>query len=242
MPVPDPHPDEIVASLKKSDLPTIVVEGRLDSYVYKYLERQTGASVLPVGGRNSLLQVLKRRSEFLRLPCAFVADRDMWLFTGVPAEAAGGDLVLTDGYSIENDIYRDSELWKLLTPNQSSIFDKECREVCRWFSYAAAQWCNGQAPQLDHHPRRMVGGGALTAPFIATTGFVTECPTRFPPIVADPLKYLRGKTLVDLLLKVLVENGGPTHHRASSLMEVGSIRPGRLLTSLSESVAVILGR
>ena len=115
MPVPVPTVDELVATLRRSRLPTIVVEGRDDMRIYRWIEPRVSnvdTSVLPVGGRNKLLSIYERRNEYSQLPVAFLADRDMWLFSGIPEQY--NHIIWTLGYSIENDIYSGSELENLL--------------------------------------------------------------------------------------------------------------------------------
>ena len=107
MPVPSPTVEELVAALRRSALPTVVVEGQEDMRIYRWVEERLGsrtANVLPAGGREKLFSVFRRRQEFADLPVAFVADRDMWLFSGIPPDY--GEILWTQGYSVENDPVR----------------------------------------------------------------------------------------------------------------------------------------
>ena len=100
MPAPNLTVDEIVAYLSRSQLPTVVVEGKDDMRIYGWAEARVGntkAYVLATGGRNTLLAVYQRRNEFANLPVAFVADRDLWLFSEIPADYH--DVIWTQGYS-----------------------------------------------------------------------------------------------------------------------------------------------
>ena len=103
MPVPNPTVDELVTTLQRSQLPTVVVEGKDDMRIYRWIEERIGtikANVYPVGNtENKLLRVYKRRNEYAHLPIAFVADRDMWLFSRIPSCYHG--IIWTQGYSIE---------------------------------------------------------------------------------------------------------------------------------------------
>ena len=105
MPAPQPTVDELVAMLGHAELPTVIVEGKDDMRIYRWVEGRVGsqnANVLPAGGRENLLSVYQRRNEFTHLPVAFVADRDLWLFSGIPE--IYHDIIWTLGYSIENDL------------------------------------------------------------------------------------------------------------------------------------------
>ena len=135
MPTPYLTVEELVATLRNSDLPTVIVEGQDDMRIYRWVEERLGsrtANVLPTGGRPNLLSVYERRREFLDLPVAFVADQDMWLFSGIPTEYGG--VIWTEGYSIENDLYADADLEKLLEPRGGprapTTAGCRCRVVC----------------------------------------------------------------------------------------------------------------
>lgn len=126
-----PSVDEIVASLKNTSLPTVLVEGRDDMTTYRWIENRLGiqnANVLPCGGRDKLFAVYNRQTEFRHLKCAFLADRDMWLFDTTCSQY--GSIVFTKGYSIENDILDDSHVADLLSPQRkrhSETLPPPCR-------------------------------------------------------------------------------------------------------------------
>ena len=112
MPRSDMTVDECVAALHRTYLPTVIVEGKDDMQIYQWTERRVGiqnANVLPVGGKETLLAVYERRNEYAHLPVAFVADKDLWLFSGIPPDYP--DIIWTEGYSIENDLTQ-MPIWK----------------------------------------------------------------------------------------------------------------------------------
>lgn len=74
MPVQVMTVDELVASLRRTTLPTVLVEGSDDMNVYRWIEDRLDpaqVSILTCGGRNTLLQVYERRAEFSRLNHTF---------------------------------------------------------------------------------------------------------------------------------------------------------------------------
>ena len=71
--------DEIIETLKRSSLTTVLVEGVDDVMIYRWLEDEIGihnANFFPCGGRNNLLEIYERRAEFSELKTIFVADKD----------------------------------------------------------------------------------------------------------------------------------------------------------------------
>lgn len=99
---------ELVALFRTSQLPTLVVERDDDVRIYsrwieRYLFGTYKIDVLAVNGKGNLLRLYERRSEFAGLPVVFVANRGIWLFSGIPEGYE--DIICTQGYSIENDVY-----------------------------------------------------------------------------------------------------------------------------------------
>jgi hypothetical protein len=102
--------DDIVATLKRSSLPTVLVEGKEDIIIYRQIEQLFGATkinFLPCGGRNTLLKIFERRNEFSNIKTFFIADKDMWVFETPPIEYH--EVLFTTGYCLENDLYIDGK-------------------------------------------------------------------------------------------------------------------------------------
>ncbi len=102
--------DILIATIKRSALPTIFVESKDDAIIYRGFESFLGIGkidFIQCGGRNTVLKIYERRNELSSKKIKFIADRDMWVFTSVPAEYL--EVIFTQGYSIENDLYTDGE-------------------------------------------------------------------------------------------------------------------------------------
>ena len=117
------HPtvDELVSMLRRSELPTVIVEGKNDMQIFRWMEEHLKVhkiDVLGVGGRQNLFAVYDRKSEFQHLPVAFIADKDKELFTQLPT--GYDEIIWTQGYSIENDLYADANpsLESLMDPHE----------------------------------------------------------------------------------------------------------------------------
>jgi hypothetical protein len=107
--------NEMVSFLKRTSLPTILVEGNDDCYIYRQLENKIDVEdvdILICKGRESLINIFERRNEFKESAVVFMADKDMWFFSEVPMEYKE-HIIFTDGYSIENDLY-NKELFENL--------------------------------------------------------------------------------------------------------------------------------
>ena len=212
MPTPNPMTvEQLVGVLRRSRKPSIVVEGDDDVVIYRELAKRIGILEVVLrssGGRDKLLQVYERRSEFTQIPVAFIADQDMWLFSGI--EPGYEDVIWTNGYSIENDLYSDAILERLLDENEISEHQQILDSISTWFAFAVEEYLAGNAPNLDLHCDEMVPPGKteLDADFCTRQGFRTPNPDRVQQIRSAYQLLLRGKQLFQLLVRFLSK---PSH-------------------------------
>lgn len=139
--------NELVSMLRHSSIPTILVEGPDDMMVYQWLKQHIKplkAFPIDCGGRINLLSVYGRRNEFSHLKTVFLADKDLYVFLGIPDEYS--DVLWTTGYSIENDIYAGStRLDDLLDEAELNDYKKLIEEIIEWFAFEVEKHKTGKA-------------------------------------------------------------------------------------------------
>lgn len=125
-------PDELIATIQHSSLPTVIVEGIDDMSLFRQLERELDCDILSCGGRTDLFNIFNHRDLFIDKKCVFLADRDMYVFEGIPKEYEA--IVFTRGYSIENDILYGTQLKKALSLDAQEKFNKIRDELIKWWA------------------------------------------------------------------------------------------------------------
>jgi hypothetical protein len=235
--------DEIVGTLQRSSLPSIVVEGSDDMIVYRRIEERLSsidADVLPALGRDKLLKVFERRSE---LPCTarvvFIADKDTWVYGGVPAEYCDQMLVLTDGYSIENDLYRDGKLESLLLEEERQVFERELKDFVSWYAIALSRHFIDKNESIKLHPHHVLDSNCFSSLVSLRHG---ECAPQalFDKIRSDYPRLLRGKSLLDLLVRQTTSPKRKPSHNSLALLELAAVNPGPLLQKIESNVCMVL--
>ena len=206
MPAPHPTVDELVATLRRSQLPTVIVEGKDDVQIYRWVEARVGsqnANVLPAGGRNNLLSVYQRRDEYTHLPIAFVADQDLWLFSGIPQDYHG--IIWTQGYSIENDLYAGADLENLLEADEIEEHQQVLDSIIEWFAFEIEEHLEGREAQVDKHCNEIVpiGETEMDQGFRQSRGFLPPDQALHQQIQAAYQLQLRGKLLFQMLSRFL---------------------------------------
>lgn len=246
MPIPPLTADELIAVLKRSSLPTLLVEGTCDAQIYRHFEESLmshGISTLSCGGRTTLLGLHDRQAEFTNIQVAFLADRDMWLFSPVPAKY--GDIIWTDGYSIENDIYAGDVLEKLMSPAEKMQYRQLLMAACRWFAFCVEEYLAGRTANVAVRLMRLVPHGAtdLDQQVVLGFGFREPQPQTYELVLKNHATHLRGKTLFEALLRILSVSNRASKYSTANLIELCiKIHPSagvtRLLSQIVQKFAV----
>jgi len=165
--------EEIISLLKRSSLPTVLVEGDDEITIFRWIEEQVGtfnANILPCGGRTNLFKIFDRRNEFPSAKIIFLADKDMWLFTTIPKKYS--TLIWTEGYSIENDLFIDSEsyLLRLLESDERKSYRKIISLISIWFAFEIQLYRNSGCCSIDHNINEIVD----TKQMLLNTDFLTK--------------------------------------------------------------------
>ena len=201
--------EELVSTLRKSSLPTVLVEGTSDARIYRRIEEMLGKNigdVLFCGCRNNLLEVFKRRNEVAHTTIVFLADRDMWLYQNIPAEFS--EIVWTNGYCIENDAYSGSDVEKLLETEEHHLFQKLLDEVCEWFAFEIEEFLQGRPPFVAQGIGRILNDkrDGVRTEFLIERNFVKPKVEVVNQIRQNYALQLRGKTLFNLLAQVILKS------------------------------------
>lgn len=234
-----PTVNEIVALLKKTDLPTVICEGSDDLIVYRRLEEHLshiGISVLPAGGRQNVLQIFDRRGEIpnsVRL--VFIADRDTWINAAVPAAYITPVLCLTSGYSIENDVIADGNLESLLVGSEEVRYKAELSEFLDWYALALDRHLADQSNPIARHPDYVLNPAERPSLMALHAGEAYPSALR-TALSSNYGMLVRGKSLLSLLVRNTNTRPGLPRHTDKALLEIVAARPGALLTRIRGEV------
>lgn len=237
-----PTVDEVISTLKKSNLPTLISEGRDDYIVFRHLEDLLGGcvDVLPVGGRDKVLQVFRRKAEIGHERVAFIVDRDLWCFTGTPGDCIANDLVITDGYSIENDVFRDIDVPSLMAADERVKYLIELQKIARWYALAVSRILSGEGAKIDIHPTQLLEDATTFDSVTELTAGEDYPDGLYDQITAETERLLRGKTLLQTAMRQLARVGRPARYHHQTLLDQAGVRRGPLLEKIANEVERIL--
>ena len=211
---------ELVATLRRSNIPNIIVEGKDDVIIYRrlvddYFEERV--DIHQTGGREKLLHLYEalteaeEQNDFRHGPVAFIADRDMWFFRGIPS--CYKDIIWTEGYSIENDLYSYAQLGSRVRDPE---YDQVLTSISAWFASKVEEYLdkNPLPPAkvfssvrdeeyvaVDLHCDRIVPKG--TTSLSCGLSSLDENHHRFKEVKTKYNLQLRGKLLFQVLIRFL---------------------------------------
>lgn len=221
------HPtvDELVSMLRRSKLPTVIVEGREDMLIFRWMEENLKVhevDVIGVGGRPNLFAVYDRKSEFQHLPVAFIADKDKELFTQLPTGC--DEIIWTQGYSIENDLYAgaDPSLESLMDAHEVVEHSQLLDTIVSWFAFEVEELLAGRIPEFNHHCNEVVPEGQteIDYDFLQRRGVCPPNSELQQQIKAAYQLQLRGKLLFQMLVRFLSKSNRRVKHSIHGLFEV----------------------
>ncbi|PFU30588.1 hypothetical protein COK69_23650 [Bacillus cereus] len=195
--------EEIIAYLNHSAIPTLLVEGKDDFRIYRWLEEKLEGfelDILPCGGRKPLLEVYDEKHLIRKEDVLFFADLDLWLFSGVPEEYS--DVIFTKGYSMENDIYEsaDKVLESLISESKINDYHKAVDELSKWCAFEVNEHLNLKPYTLDVSPKGVLDNRTydLSSSYISRRGYALNDPGLYEDIKNNYALKIRGKNLLAL--------------------------------------------
>lgn len=214
--------DEIVDTLKRSSLTTVLVEGSDDVLIYRWIEDEIGivnANFFPCGGRDKLLQVYARRSEFPDITTVFVADKDSFVYINPPKEYE--NIIWTNGYSIENDLYFGRNIESLLSPDESQEFLKSLNSFVAYYAFEIENFLENKDFSFRKHPQHIICEiqNEVKQEFLEEINFKKANQVIETDLIERYDVLIRGKSLFALLTRILNKKTRQIKHSKLSLLE-----------------------
>lgn len=231
--------DELISTLNHSNSPTLILEGKDDYIAFEHFERENvewGLTVLPVKGRDKILQILNRREELENECIFFIMDQDEWCLTGVPHYLIDDQIAFTFGASIENDLISDGNPMSLMTPEELDKFWGLIADFASIFRRLVYNHENAVADYSYGTSMRIFCDEELTK-LPEWDAFAARCPNMVPqPIDKETIDYIRGKTLLEIVTMILSHKNRVSKYSKANVLEIGARRRGERLVSLEANV------
>lgn len=235
--------DELIATLNHSSLPTLVVEGGDDLIVFRRLEDRSQnlkLSVLPVKGRERVLALFDRKDEIKNPKVMFAADRDLWvMMSTLPVQYRSRDLLVTKGYSIENDAYEDAEAESLLSSTERGELLSELQIFVRWYALAVSRHLSNPTIGYKNHPNEILDDPSHRSELMELAPGEVYPEELYSRILKNYVELLRGKSLVSLFVRQM-KPGRPVRHNGKALLEIAAARPGPNISRLFDAAEAYL--
>ena len=121
--------DELIATINHSSQPYIIVEGPDDAMVYRWILDEIDCAGLmePRTGCDGVNSLISRRNEIVNPNVIFIIDKDTLVYSNrTPID---NNVIYTEGYSIENDLYQGKTFEKhYFKKDDKFLFEKSLNE------------------------------------------------------------------------------------------------------------------
>jgi hypothetical protein len=225
-----PTVEEIYALLEKSEIPTVLVEGKDDIIFYRAIEhelRTLEIDMLPAGNKHAVLELRKKIKEKpITAPIVFIVDKDLWVYPGVDCPDDIAEVITTSGYSIENDLFVDGELEFLLDHAEKGKFKAELSKFARWYALSITRSLSGTASSFRTNPGKVLDNKEFYDAEIALCEGEAYPEILFNEIITNYAYFLRGKSLFALLLRQLSAAKRDVKFGGKQLMWIGAQKKG----------------
>lgn len=225
-----PTVEEVYALLEKSELPTVLVEGKDDIIFYRAIEhelRNLEIDMLPAGNKHAVLELRRKiREKPITAPTVFIVDKDLWVYPGVGCPNDIEDVITTSGYSIENDLFVDGGLEFLLSHNEVGEFKDELLKFARWYALSITRSLSGAESGFRTNPGKVLDDKKFYDGEIALREDEVYPEAFFNEIISNYAHFLRGKSLFALLLRQLSSSKRNVKFGGKQLMWIGASKKG----------------
>ena len=221
--------DELIGMLNHSSHPTVLVEGIDDVRWYRCFEQEFygNAKIFQVGGRSVLFNLYERHRE-ITSNVVYVADRDMYAFGRTPRIYR--DIIFTRGYSIENDLLKESmSVQALFATKDKNRLSRLLPPLAKWFAFCVEEFKHGKSPILTDAPQRVISEKAkqveIRPEYKARIAFHEPNENLERKILLNFDMKFRGKNLSQLYAFVLSKrkhNGDGEKFNDSQLLEIAA--------------------
>lgn len=236
-----PTADEIYELLKRTSLPTVLVEGKDDIIFYRAVETELhdlGVDMLPAGNKDAVLEIRRKIKENpITAPVVFIVDKDLWVY-GISTHPDDlVDVITTTGYSIENDLFVDGELECFLQQEEIKKFKSELTIFLRWYALSIYRHMQGQASTFRTHAAKVLDDQEFYEREVALREGEEYPIELFESIQSNYGSLLRGKSLFALLVRQLSAKSRSIKFGVRQLMAIGAARKGAHFQKIKISVS-----
>ncbi|KQI68578.1 hypothetical protein AN189_09755 [Loktanella sp. 3ANDIMAR09] len=238
--LPRPTVDELFQLLKRTSLPTVLVEGVDDIIFYRKIEEDLahlGLDVLPAGNKESVIKLKGMLNGLTNVRFVFVVDKDLWIHEPNTDYQGDNTLVQTDGYSVENDLFCDGELENLMSLEEKERFYNDITKFLDWYALSVSRVLRGKDSAFRTHPNKVLDDPdfylnetKLREGEVYPVGLREE-------IERDFKRMLRGKSLIAILQRQLSRKNREVKFSGKQLIAFGGARRGTNFMRLRDSIS-----
>ena len=210
--------DELIGILQASSAINLIVEGDDESFIFRRIREKLNSNVelLICNTCTVLKELYKRKDEYKTAKTIFLADKDLGVFKPTILE---NGIIYSQGYSIENDLLNNSVIWFFLSESERENFDSDLRLILDWYNIEISKYLSNSDFKIKVNPKKIINNGSYLPEY---NYVLSEKITNLIPKGKEK-SYLRGKTLLKLLMKYLSDPKRGISYATSQIFDISLV-------------------
>ena len=147
---------EIIAAINHSYSPIILVEGKDDKMIYRWILETLGYEdkIISTSGCSILREIYKEKDKLTNKKVIFITDKDMYVYSDIPKEYDG--IIFTKGYSIENDLFHGKSFLTFFKDKDTERFNKALKSFLNYYACELEKFRNNTEYNIDLSPFKIL--------------------------------------------------------------------------------------
>ena len=214
--------DELISAINHSSAPYVIVEGKDDVMIYRWILDDIGYAALlePRNGCDGVRKIYDRRSEIINPRVVYLCDRDTNVYAKrTPSKYRG--IIYTKGYSIENDIYYGRALErKLFEKIDSELFEKALSSFIRYYACELEKMRECKIYDFHKKPEAIINNKDFSLRESLLSDFHEPSSDTIQYLKNDYDLLLRGHSLFKLVRMILHRKNRNIKYEEKELYEI----------------------
>ena len=214
--------DELISAINHSSDPFVIVEGKDDVMIYRWILRDLGyeSYLEPRDGSNAVKKLYDRRNEITNPHVIFICDKDVCIYTRKLPEGYEG-IIYTEGYSIENDLYQGRKFEeRLFEPEEKELFNKALDSFIIYYACELEKFVNGEEFCFRKKPEAIIDHKDFSLKLALIPNFRTPTQDTIKYLKHDYDMLIRGHSLFKLVGMILHRKEREIKHSETAIYEM----------------------
>lgn len=214
--------DELISAINNSSEPYIIVEGLDDVMIYRWILDDINCTAMlePRYGCGGVKKIFNRRREIKNPKVVFICDKDKIVYTNAIPDGYK-EMIYTEGYSIENDLYQGKELERrLFDKDDRKLFDLALDSFLRYYACELEKFRSSVECDFTKKPESILNHNDYSLMITQLKDYKEPLTLTIDYLKKDYDLLLRGHSLFQLIGMILHRENRKIKYKTDTIYEL----------------------